>query len=86
MECVKEIVDPIKLMEIIPLPEEMRKSKVEVIVLPTDEPTEDFTLREKLRAVEELNGLLADQNQKKWDEFEKVINRRISFRKGPIEL
>ena len=41
MECVKVIVDPFKLKGIIPLPEEMMKCKVEVIVLPTEEPTEN---------------------------------------------
>lgn len=41
MECVKAIVDPFKLEGIIPLPKEMKKCKVEVTVLPTDEPTED---------------------------------------------
>ena len=82
MECVKQIVDPAKLMGIIPIPDKMKKSKVEVIVLPTNEPIENSTLQEKLQAIEELNGFLTDQSKKKLDEFEKVISRRISFRNG----
>ena len=37
MEVVRKIVDAKKLMSVIPLPETMRKSRVEVIVLPAEE-------------------------------------------------
>ena len=86
MECVKQIIDPDKLVGIIHIPEGMKKSKVEVIVLPVDEPIETPNLAEKLQAIEELNGLISDQSKKKLDEFEKIVNRRITLREKPVEL
>ncbi|MCK4761878.1 MAG: hypothetical protein KAW12_06730 [Candidatus Aminicenantes bacterium] len=86
MECVKEIIDPGKLNGIIRLPQKMKKRKVEVIVLPADEPIEESTVQAKLRAVEELNGLIADQSKEKLDEFDNIISRRINLRKTAVEL
>ena len=86
MECVREIIEPGKLKGIIKIPENMRKSKIEVIVLPVEESQEKFSLSEKLQAIEELNGLISDQNKEKLDEFERIINGRNPFRKNPIQL
>ena len=68
MECVREIIDPDRLYGIIQIPEEIRKSKVEVIVLPVEEPQEKLSIKDKLQAIEELNGLISDQSKEKLDE------------------
>ena len=86
MECVREIIDTDKLIGIIQIPEEIRKSKVEVIVLPVEEPQEKLSLKDKLQAVEELNGLISDQRKEKLNEFELIINQRNPFRREPVQL
>lgn len=86
MECVREIIDPDKLKGIIQIPEEIRKSKVEVIVLPVEEPQEKQSITDKLQAIEELNGLISDQSKEKLDEFESIINQRNPFRRNPVQL
>jgi hypothetical protein len=86
MECVREIMDPGKLKGIVQIPEEMEKSKVEVIILPTEELLEKPSLVDKLRAIEELNGLIADQSKEKIDKFERIISQRNPFRSDPIIL
>ena len=86
MECVREIIDPNKLKGIVQIPEEMEKSKVEIIILPTEEVLEKPSLADKLRAIEELNGLIADQSKEKIDEFERIISQRNPFRSDPIRL
>ena len=86
MECIREIIDPDKLKGIIQIPEEIRKSKAEVIVLPVEEPQEKLSITDKLQAIEELNGLIADQSKEKLDEFELIINQRNPFRRNPVQL
>jgi len=86
MECVREIIDTARLNGIIQIPEEIRKSKVEVIVLPVEEPQEELSIKDKLQAVEELNGLISDQSKEKLDEFELIINQRNPFRRNPVQL
>ena len=86
MECVREIIEPGKLSGIIQIPEEMEKSKVEIIILPAEEPREKPSLADKLQAIEELNGLISDQSKEKLDEFERIISQRNPFRKNPIQL
>jgi predicted house-cleaning noncanonical NTP pyrophosphatase (MazG superfamily) len=68
------------------IPEKMRKSKVEIIILPAEESREKSSLAEKLQAVEELNGLISDQSKEKLDEFERIISERNPFRKDPIQV
>jgi hypothetical protein len=86
MECVREIIDPDKLHGIIQIPEEIRKSKVEVIVLHVEEPQEKLSIKDKLQAIEELNGLISDQSKEKLDEFELIIKQRNPFRRNPVQL
>lgn len=86
MECVREIIDTDRLNGIIQIPEEIRKSKVEVIVLPVEEPQGELSIKDKLQAVEELNGLISDQSKEKLDEFELIINQRNPFRRNPVQL
>lgn len=86
MECIREIIEPDRLAGILRMPKKMRESKVEVIVLPFDESREQSSLAEKLQAIDELNGLLADQDQEKLDEFEQIINERTPFRREPVHL
>jgi predicted house-cleaning noncanonical NTP pyrophosphatase (MazG superfamily) len=86
MECVREIIDTDKLIGIIQIPEEIRKSKVEVIVLPVEDSQEKLSIKDKLQAVEELNGLISDQSKEKLDEFELIINQRNPFRRNPVQL
>lgn len=50
------------------------------------DPKFEQTLADKLRAIEELNGLISNQSKKKLDEFEKIVNRRITLRERPVEL
>jgi len=80
MECVREIIEPGKLKGIIQIPENMRKSKIEIIILPVEESQEKFSLTEKLQAIEELNGLISDKSKEKLDEFDRIINERNPFR------
>jgi hypothetical protein len=80
MECVREIIEPGKLNGIIQIPENMRKSKIEIIILPFEESQEKLSLTEKLQAIEELNGLISDQSKEKLDEFDRIINERNPFR------
>jgi hypothetical protein len=86
MECIREIIDPGKLKGIIQIPGEMRKSKVEIIILPAEEPLEKTPLKNKLQAVDELNCLISDQSKETLDEFERIINQRNPFRSTPIQL
>lgn len=86
MECVREIIDPGKLKGIVQIPEEMEKSKVEIIILPTKEILEKPSIADKLRAIEELNGLISDQSKKKLDKFDRIISQRNPFRSDPIRL
>lgn len=86
MECIREIIEPARLKGIISIPEQMEKSKVEIIVLPADEPLEKPTLADKLHAIEELNGLISDQSEEKLDEFEQIISQRTPFRRNPVQL
>jgi Arc/MetJ-type ribon-helix-helix transcriptional regulator len=51
-----------------------------------DESIEIPNLAEKLQAIEELNGLISDQSKNKLDEFEKIVNRRITLRERPVVL
>ena len=73
MECVRAIIEPKRLKGIIKIPEEMEKSNVEVIILPTGGGPGQSTLTDKLKAIEELDGLIADQSKEKLDEFDQVI-------------
>ena len=86
MECVREIIEPEKLKGIIQIPKEMEQSKVEVIVLPTEEPANSTDVQKKIQAAEELNGLISDQNRKTLDEFDQILNPGITLRKKAIEL
>lgn len=86
MECVREIIEPEKLKGIIQIPKEMEQSKVEVIVLPIVEPANKTDIQKKIRAAEELNGLISDQNKKNLDEFDQILNQRIKLRKKSVEL
>jgi len=86
MEYVREIIDPNKLKGVIQIPEEMEKSKVEIIILPVEEPREQSPLADKLQAIEELNGLISDQSKEKLDEFERIISQRNPFRRNPVRL
>jgi hypothetical protein len=60
MEFLGEIIESDRLKGIIEIPKEMEKSKVEIIILPVDEPQEQPSLTDKLRAIDELNGLISD--------------------------
>ena len=86
MECIREIIEPGKLKGIIRIPKEMEQSKVEVIVLPTGEPANSHTIQKKIRAAEKLNGLISGQGKKKLEEFDQVLNHRITLRKETIDL
>ena len=86
MEFVREIIEPYRLKGIIEIPKEMEKSKVEIIILPIEEPPKQPSLNDKLRAIEELNGLISDQSKEKLDEFEQIINQRNPFRRNPVQL
>ena len=50
------------------------------------DPEFEQALADKLRAIEELNGLIANQSKKKLDEFEKIVTRKITLRERPVEL
>ena len=50
------------------------------------DPEFEQALADKLRAIEELNGLISNQSKKKLDEFEKIVTRRITLRERPVEL
>lgn len=86
MECVRKIIDPCKLRDVIRLPAGMKESKVEIIILPSDEPRDKTALSEKLEAIDKLNGLIADQSKKIKDEFDQIINQRRPLREAPNQL
>lgn len=50
------------------------------------DPEFEQALADKLRAIEELNGLISNQSKKKLDEFEKIVTRRVTLRERPVEL
>ena len=50
------------------------------------DPEFEQSLADKLRAIEELNGLISNQSKKKLDEFEKIVTRGITLRERPVEL
>ena len=49
MEFVREVIDTDKLAGIIEIPEKLKKSKVELILLPINEPDEKLIKKEKNR-------------------------------------
>lgn len=86
MECIRELIDPNKLQGIVRIPERLKTSRVEIIVLPFREVEEKSYPADKFKAVEELNGLISDQSREKLEQFDLVISERNPFRRHPIQL
>ncbi len=86
MQIVREIreIESDKLW--INIPKKFLKKKVEVIVSTIEKRDHNTLLQKKLHAIDELNGLIANQSKKKLDEFDRVISERSPFRMDPIEL
>jgi len=86
MEIVREIreIESDKLW--IKIPKKFMRKKVEIVVSTLEKPYQDLLLLKKLQAIDELNGLIADQGKSKLDEFDKVISERNSFRTEPVDL
>lgn len=86
MQIVREIreIESEKLW--INIPKKFLKKKVEVIVPTIEKHDQTTLLQKKLHAIDELNGLIANQGKEKLDEFDRVIHERSPFRMEPIEL
>ncbi|MGE5341608.1 MAG: hypothetical protein ACM3SY_09005 [Candidatus Omnitrophota bacterium] len=70
----------------IDIPKEFKKREVLITVSPIEEPETNSSLSKKLHAIDELNGLLSDQNERELNEFDRIISQRITLRKEPIDL
>jgi len=70
----------------IDIPERFLKEKVEVVISTIEQNDQNLDLQKKIRAIDGLNGLIADIDREKMDEFDRVVNERNSFRSEMIEL
>ncbi len=61
MEVVRQFIDAKKLMSVIPLPEALRNSRLEIIVLPAEEPTVKKKNAEIDSIVDSLTGIIPEQ-------------------------
>ncbi len=68
MEVVRQIMDAKKLMPVIALPDGLCNSKVEIIILPAEEPLVDKKAAETEKIVDFLSGIIPDQG-KTLDEY-----------------
>lgn len=86
MELIREIRELDSDTIILRIPGKFRKKKVEIVVSSIEKSGKDASLKKQLQAINELNGLISDLGKEKLEEFDRIISRRITFRKNPIQL
>ncbi|TYQ13211.1 UNVERIFIED_CONTAM: hypothetical protein Cloal_4273 [Acetivibrio alkalicellulosi] len=74
MEALRKVVNGADLPSIFELPENVKKRKLEVIIIPMNE-NEEIDL--KLNAIDKLHGLLSNDNFL-IEEFDLIISKRLS--------
>jgi hypothetical protein len=86
MQLIREIRKLDSDTIVINIPKKYMKKKVEIIVSSIEQADQQVYQQKKLRAVDELNGLISDQSKKKLQEFDRVVSQRIPLRRKPIQL
>ncbi len=86
MQIIKEIREIESDTLWIKIPKKFMKKNVEVIISTIDKTDQDILLLKKLQAIDEMNGLLANEGKKKLEEFDRVISERNPFRREPSSL
>lgn len=81
MQALRKVVNGSDLPSLFELPDNFKKRKLEVIIIPIDESEE---INEKLNAIDKLNGLL-NNDKSLIEEFDSIISKRLSFNKGDLE-
>ena len=81
MEALRKVINGSDLPSMFELPDNFKKRKLEVIIIPIDENEE---INAKLTAIDKLSGLLSN-DKSVMEKFDSILSKRLSFNKGDFE-